>query len=151
LDEDCTLSGTLGYLLMQVTKAHHDRARQMLRPLGLYNGQEQILMHLQMQDGQSQTALAEKLCIQPATLTKSLNRMERSGLSQRLPHPFDRRITLVHITERGQELCSSLNNVWQNLDEETFNVLTDEEQDILRNFLERVRANLQDLKFERNS
>jgi MarR family transcriptional regulator, organic hydroperoxide resistance regulator len=151
LAEECLFIGTLGYLLMQVTKAHHDRARELLSPLGLYNGQEQILLHLQQQDGQSQTALAEKLCIQPATLTKSLNRMERSGLSQRLPHPVDHRITLVHITERGQELCSSINYVWQNLDAETFNVLTDEEQDILRSLLERVRANLQDLKFERNS
>jgi MarR family transcriptional regulator, organic hydroperoxide resistance regulator len=151
LAEECLFIGTLGYLLMQVTKAHHDRARELLSPLGLYNGQEQILLHLQQQDGQSQTALAEKLCIQPATLTKSLNRMERSGLSQRLPHPVDHRITLVHITEHGQELCSSINYVWQNLDAETFNILTDEEQDILRSLLERVRANLQDIKFERNS
>src|ERR1035437_9710149 len=89
----CAFIGTLGYLLMQVSKAHHDRARELLSPLGLYNGQEIILLLVQQEDGQSQTALAEKLCIQPATLTKSLNRMERSGLSQRLPHPDDRRIT----------------------------------------------------------
>jgi DNA-binding MarR family transcriptional regulator len=58
---------------------------------------------------------------------------------------------LVRITEHGQELCSSVNNVWQNLDKEIFNVLTDEEQDILRNLLERVRANLLDTEKERNS
>lgn len=136
---------------MQVTKAHHDRARDVLSPLGLYNGQEQILLHLKLEDGQSQTALAEKLCIQPATLTKSLNRMEKLGLSQRMPHPYDHRITQVYMTERGQELCSSLNEVWQNLDKETFKVLTAEEQDILRNLLEKVRSNLMDAKVERNT
>jgi MarR family transcriptional regulator, organic hydroperoxide resistance regulator len=143
--------GTLGYLLMQVSKAHHDRARQRLSPLGLYNGQEIILLYLQQEDGQSQTALAEKLCIQPATLTKSLDRMERSGLSQRKQNPDDRRITQVHITERGQELCSSINDVWQKLDIETFAVLTAEEQETLRYLLAKVRTNLLDLKFERNA
>jgi len=142
---------TLGYLLMQVTKAHHDRARELLSPLGLYNGQEQILLHIQHEDGQSQTALAEKLCIQPATLTKSLNRMEKSGLSKRLPSPIDRRITQVHMTERGQDLCSSVNVVWQNLDRETFKVLTAEEQDLLRYLLQKVRTNLLNFKIEGNS
>ena len=149
--EACAFIGTLGYLLMQVTKAHHDRARRLLSPLGLYNGQELILLHLQQQDGQSQTELAEKLCIQPATLTKSLNRIERSGLSQRLPHPDDRRITQVHITERGQELCASINEVWQNLDMETFSSLTAEEQDVLRLLLEKVRAHLLDISYERTT
>ena len=149
--EGCIFIGTLGHLLMQVSKAHHDRARELLSPLGLYNGQEIILLLLQQEDGQSQTALAEKLCIQPATLTKSLDRMERSGLSLRQQNPDDHRITQVHITERGQELCSSINEVWQKLDDETFAVLTAEEQETLRLILAKVRANLLDLKFERNA
>ena len=149
--EEWAITDTLGYLLIKVSKAHNNRARELLNPLGLYNGQEIILLLLQQEDGQSQTALAEKLYIQPATLTKSLDRMERSGLSQRRPHPDDRRITQVHITERGQELCSSINEVWQNLNMETFGVLTSEEQDNLRLLLEKVRTNLLDSKFERNS
>jgi DNA-binding MarR family transcriptional regulator len=136
------IAGTLGYLLLQVVKAHHDRTRALLAPFGLYAGQEILLMVLAEEEDPSQTALAGKLCIQPATLTKSLDRMEKAGLSYRQPDLQDRRMMRVHLTERGRALCPAIRAVWEQLEAETFGSLTAEEQMLFRCLLEKVNGNL---------
>jgi DNA-binding MarR family transcriptional regulator len=143
MSEADTFTSSLGYLLVQVIKAHHERERQLLAPLGLYNGQEILLLFLASRDGQSQTALAERLCIQPATLTRSLDRMERSGLSERRPDPGDRRSSQVYLTRQGRQLCPAVEALWRQLEAETFGVLTGEEQLALQTLLEKVKANLE--------
>ncbi len=147
--DEHAFSATLGFLLIQVIKAHHDRARTLLGELGLHVGQDLVLLSLRREDGLSQSALAEKLHIQPATLTRSLSRMERSGLSERRVDGRDRRVTRVYITEHGRALCPSVVEAWQQLETETFANLSAEEQDTLRLLLQKAKANLGGEQFHR--
>lgn len=52
--------------------------------------------------------LARLTVMKQPTLTRVLDRMEIRGDVKRLPHETDRRITLVAITDSGQELVSEL-------------------------------------------
>src|SRR5688572_28077655 len=101
----------LGYLMFQICRAHRNRAQELLSELGLYTGQEVLLMHLCEEDGQTQSALAEKLCIAHATLTKTLNRMEESGLVVRQSDPQDGRVMRVSISEQGRKLQEAIEAV----------------------------------------
>jgi len=49
--------------------------------------------------------ISDRTLISSATMTSTLDRLERQGLVQRLPNPEDRRSVLVTVTEQGQALC----------------------------------------------
>jgi DNA-binding MarR family transcriptional regulator len=50
------------------------------------------------------SAIAEALLVPSGTMTNRLDRLERQGLIERLPHPTDRRSMEVQLTARGREL-----------------------------------------------
>jgi len=136
------ITEALGYLMFQICRAHRNKAQELLSELGLYTGQEILLMHLWLEDGLTQTALAERLCIQRATLTKTLDRLEQAGLVARRPDDEDRRVTRVHITDKGQELRRSIERVWREVEAQSFGNLSLEEHNTLRRLLEKAYANL---------
>ncbi|MYW92767.1 MarR family transcriptional regulator [Amycolatopsis rubida] len=48
--------------------------------------------------------MGERLQLHPTSVTNIVDRLERDGLVKRVPHPTDRRTTLVEITEEGRAL-----------------------------------------------
>ena len=49
--------------------------------------------------------ISDRTLISSATMTSTLDRLERQGWIRRLPNPEDRRSVLVEVTEEGQALC----------------------------------------------
>lgn len=56
----------------------------------------------------SPAALSEALLVSSGTLTNRLDRLERKGLIERIPHPTDRRSVEVALTARGFELADGV-------------------------------------------
>jgi DNA-binding MarR family transcriptional regulator len=50
--------------------------------------------------------ISERTLISSATMTSTLDRLERHGWVRRLPNPDDRRSVLVEVTPAGRELCN---------------------------------------------
>lgn len=48
--------------------------------------------------------MGDRLQLHPTSVTNIVDRLETDGLVRRLPHPTDRRTTLVEITEAGRDL-----------------------------------------------
>jgi DNA-binding MarR family transcriptional regulator len=137
-----TFNEPLGYQLAQTCKAHRNKAGSLLAPIGLHTGQELILAHLGNEDGQTQSELVDVLCVQPATITKSLDRLEAAGLVRRRSDFEDGRVSRIHLTERGRSIQQQIEQVWQEMETISFGVLTDEERATLRRLLLKVRENL---------
>jgi len=129
---------TLGYQLVQLCKAHRNRAEALLNEIGLHTGQEMLLMHLWREDGCMQTDLVNKLCVQPATITKSLDRMEAAGFVQRRADADDRRASRVYLTDAGRALEKKVDAVWQELETLSFGALTRDEEETLRRLIAKV-------------
>ena len=129
---------TLGYQLVQLCKAHRNRAEALLNEFGLHTGQEMLLMHLWREDGCIQTDLVDKLCVQPATITKSLDRMEAAGFVQRRADADDRRASRVYLTDAGRALEKKVDAVWQELEALSFGALTRDEEETLRRLIAKV-------------
>lgn len=53
-------------------------------------------------------ALSDALLVSSGTLTSRLDRLERKGLIERVPHPTDRRSTEVALTRAGFELADGV-------------------------------------------
>ena len=49
--------------------------------------------------------ISERTLVSSATMTSTLDRLERQGLVRRVPNPEDRRSVLVEVTEAGRALC----------------------------------------------
>jgi MarR family transcriptional regulator, organic hydroperoxide resistance regulator len=133
---------TMDFLLANICHLHYTRAHQLLEALGLYRGQPPVLRALWEQEGLTQTELAGRLQITPATITRMLQRMEKSGFIQRKPDEDDQRITRVYLTEAGHLVQTKVEAVWETMEAETFAGLVPEERQILRRFLLQMRANL---------
>jgi len=133
---------TMDFLLANICHLHRTRARQLFDAIGLYRGQPLVLLALWEQEGFTQTELAERLKIAPATVTKMLQRMEKTGFIQRKPDVQDQRVSRVYLTKAGRAIQGDVEAVWKTMQAETFANFTPEERALLRRFLLQTRENL---------
>lgn len=134
---------TMDFLLANICHLHHMRARQLFEEIGLHRGQPQVLLALWEQEGLTQTELAGRLRIKPATVTKMLQRMEKAGLIQRQPDAQDQRVSRVYLTQAGRAVRRKVEAVWKTMETETFTSFTQAERASLRRFLLQILKNLQ--------
>ena len=71
---------------------------------GVHEGQQFILRCLWTQDGLTPGEIARRLGLATPTVTRAATRMEAVGLLRREPHPGDRRLVRLRLTERGRSL-----------------------------------------------
>lgn len=63
-----------------------------------------VLLHLAPDGRLPIRRTSERLMVHPASMTHTLDRLEGDGLVRRVPHPDDRRTTMVEITDAGRQL-----------------------------------------------
>jgi MarR family transcriptional regulator, organic hydroperoxide resistance regulator len=133
---------SLNYLFIQVAKAHRARTHELLSELGLYVGQEMILVSLWMQDGQTLSQLAERLEVQPPTITKMVQRMEVSGIVKREPSQEDSRVSHIFLTSKGKNLQTRIEKVWEQVEREFISELSKEEKLLFQKLLVKAKEGL---------
>jgi DNA-binding MarR family transcriptional regulator len=133
---------TIGALLVQICRAHRNKAQELLSQVDLYPGQEFLLLNLWPQDGLTHSEVAEHLCVQPATVTRMLDRLVKTGLVQRLTDAEDQRVSRVYLTEKGRQLVQPIEQIWDELEQISFANLNLEERLLLRRLLMQVYQNL---------
>jgi DNA-binding MarR family transcriptional regulator len=124
-------------------RAMAEAADAAYRRHGVRSGQQFILMALWDEDGQTPGELARRLGLATPTVTKATHRMETAGLVARRPHPTDRRLVRIHLTERGEALRQVFDAEMRKLSERALETFTDAERAQFVQFLDRLRANLQ--------
>ncbi|WP_328434901.1 MarR family winged helix-turn-helix transcriptional regulator [Streptomyces sp. NBC_00425] len=109
--------GPMSYAIFQLARAHRARAAAMLREMNLHPGQELLLMQLLDRDGQTQSELLESVGLDHSTVSKSLRRMQDAGLLVREPAEHDRRVMVVHLTDKGRAMREPIAAMWRALEE----------------------------------
>lgn len=112
------------------------------RHLGLTRSQGQVLVHLADNEGIQQGALAEKLGVEPITLTRIVDRLEEAGLIERLPYRPDRRVRLLRLAPAAHPLIDDIIAIGRVTCDEAMAGLADEDRDRLLDVLSRMKANL---------
>jgi DNA-binding MarR family transcriptional regulator len=138
----CAEPESLDHLLAQVCRLHYARAHALLEAIGLYRGQPPVLRALREQEGLTHTELAARLHVTPATITKMIQRMERTGFVVRRPDAEDQRVSRVYLTDAGRAIQSEMRRVMQAIEAETFAGFTLEERASIDRFLLQIRENL---------
>ena len=132
----------IGFQVLQVHKAHRQRAEAALNKLGIHTGQEMVLLQLWIEEGIPQSQLAASMEVEPPTATKMLQRMERAGLIERRADPEDARVSRVYLTARSRALEQPVLSVWKQLEAQTVAGLSLTEQILLHRLLIQVLTNL---------
>lgn len=136
------LQESVGVLLVNVCRAHRNRAAALLGTVGVYVGQEWILFRLLEKEGVTPSELAECCDVEVPTMSKALQRMEQSGVILRRQDGTDARISRIYLTDEGRALCHKVEALWLDLERQTVAGLSVEERLLLRRLLLQLRTNL---------
>jgi DNA-binding MarR family transcriptional regulator len=103
-------------LCLHLQRAARAVARQfdeVLRPLGLTNGQFSLLMSLNRPEPPSIGSVAALLAMDRTTLTANLKPLERRGLVEVATDAADRRSRLLILTQTGRALLVEAVPIWK--------------------------------------
>lgn len=139
----------IGVLFAHICKAQRNLAEAEFNKLGLHVGQELVLLSLMDEQSAVQSDLVTHLCVEPPTLTKMLQRMEKAGLVVRRQDDEDGRVSRVNATARGRALRQPILQVWENLEQRMLANMTVTEQMLLRRLLIQALTNLSTNQEER--
>ncbi|WP_035715452.1 MarR family winged helix-turn-helix transcriptional regulator [Azorhizobium doebereinerae] len=134
----------LGFVLFEVARLYRARTERAFEQagLGITSGEARTLVYVNQHPGLRQTALAEKMNVEPMTLVASLDRLEAHDLVRREPDPSDRRAKLVNLTPSAAPLMARITAVAAEARAETLQGLSDDQVAAFRATLEHLRANL---------
>lgn len=92
------------------------------------------------------SAIADHMLITRGGMTKALDALERLDLVKRLPHPSDRRMLLVEITDSGRRVMDELLLRLHTSEQSWLDVLTPEEQQLFIELMGKVQTRFQQLQ-----
>jgi DNA-binding MarR family transcriptional regulator len=125
-------------LCLHVQRAARSLARrfdEVLRPLGLTNGQFSLLMSLNRPEPAGMASVAALLAIDRTTLTAALKPLERRGLVKVVTDRADRRSRRLILTPEGEDLLASAVPVWEQTHREVEALIKNIDPDGLRKSL----------------
>ncbi|MCV3238349.1 MarR family winged helix-turn-helix transcriptional regulator [Mesorhizobium sp. ZC-5] len=109
---------------------------------GFYAGQDQIMLALDHEDGQTPGQLAGRLGVRPPTITKTINRLQVQGFLDKRASESDARQAHIFLTEKGLEAIKSIEKSVRKTEKQALKGLDKKDQKALSKLLSRVEANL---------
>ena len=131
-------------MLIQVDKTRRSLLQPCFARIGLAFGQghARILESLLTEDHITQKELAERCQVDVTTMSRSLDKLQKSGFLQRQPDPSSRRSFLVCLTETGRQEAQIVRNLLSYMDEQTWKDFQPEEIEQFCGYLKRILDNL---------
>lgn len=131
-----------GFLLYDAARLMRRNFDRRARSLGLSRAQWSVLAHLARREGVKQAELAETLDVQPITLARQIDRLERGGWVRRCADPVDRRVRRLYLSELAGPILAELRMLGRETRAEALQGLSREERQCLIQMLARIRDNL---------
>lgn len=131
-------------LIRTLALRHRGCAGTELASIGLFPGQETVLIVLDRFGPMTQRQLVDRLGIEPPTLSSIARKLESAGLVARTPSPCDGRATIVALTGRGRELLPDIRRIGRELAERTLAGMDDDTVELLMATMRQAIQNLDD-------
>lgn len=113
-----------------------------VRDLGLTAAQARLLLSLERNPSENQAFYAERLEVEPITLTRIVDRMEDAGWLERRSDPADRRARILHLTYKATQIVNELQGIVEIMFEEMLAGMASGERKTLAALLDRIGENL---------
>lgn len=132
---------SLPYLLSDSSRLLRRAFDARVRALGMTSPQARLLLVLHVTEGENQGYYAERLEVEPISLTRMIDRMEEAELIERRRDPADRRAWLLFLTERSRQVIDQVSACLAELEDEMLTGLDAAQRDALAQMLETIREN----------
>lgn len=130
---------------MLLYRAFHAQ-RKCLRPfmanIGLAPGQPKVLMYLKEHGGCMQKDVAEHCDIEPATVSRVMDTLEKNGLIVRRVLEENRRAGSLQITEKGLKMVEAWEGHCFQIENQMLRGFTEEETEQFKHYLSRAYKNM---------
>ena len=113
-----------------------------VRDLGLTAAQARLLLSLERNPSENQAFYAERLEVEPITLTRIVDRMEDAGWLERRSDPADRRARILHLTDKATQIVNELQGIVEIMFEEMLAGMASGERKTLAALFDRIGENL---------
>ncbi len=133
----------INLLIRSLALRHRGCAGTALARIGLFPGQETVLIVLDRFGPMTQRQLVDHLGIEPPTLSAVARKLELAGLVARTPSPCDARATIVDLTGKGRDLLPEIRRIGRNLAERTLAGMDDETVELLMTAIRQATRNLE--------
>ena len=111
---------------------------------GFYAGQDQIMLALDREDGQTPGNLAGRLGVRPPTITKTINRLQAQGFLEKRASSADARQAHIFLTDTGRDIIHAIEKSVKKTEKQALKGLDKKDQKALSKLLWRIEANLSD-------
>ena len=133
----------LGLTIGEVSRAWRYEINERLRPFGLNQSMQQVLMQLHRSPhGMMQRELARRLGIEDPTLVRLLDLLEREGWVKRLASGDDKRRKVCVLTEQAQGQIAVIEQVMRELRGVMMKGMSAAEVELALDIMQRMRDNL---------
>ena len=129
-------------MINQVARNARTALSRHLLDLGLYAGQDGVMLALDAQDGQTPGAIAVSLGVKAPTITKTIGRLTAQGFLRREGSPDDRRMMLVYLTDAGRDQIKNVRKSQRKTEKAAFSGLKKKEISELLRLLSMVDTNI---------
>ncbi len=113
-----------------------------LGELGVGASQSYTLLSLPQEGSLGMNELSEAMGLANSTTTRIVDQLVRKGLARRKTDDVDRRVVKVSLTPKGQELRRTLDQEQQDLFEQAFDKIPDEERPVIVRCLEQITSSI---------
>lgn len=136
------LRGPVSHAVFRVARVTRTVIANLLRPLGLYPGQELVMMYLWDQGPLRQADLVRLTSSDAATMTRMIQRLEHAGFVRRSPSPEDKRAHLIEATPASRGLRRQIEEIWSQIEEITVGDLNEQQRATVLRVVEGLETRL---------
>lgn len=136
--------GMIGPRITRVSKMLRCRFNEAANEVGLFSGQQHIILLLKLNRGLTVGQVAERIGVAPATVSVSIKRMEKAGFVEKKADEKDARITKLYLTEKGEDAPDHIKEKMDIQEKYITNGMTPEEIVLFSDLLDRAINNLKE-------
>lgn len=139
------LNQSFGFVIQDAVRLLRKNFDRRAESIGVTRSQWFVLMHLWRQDGMRQTDLADLLEVEPISVARMLDRLERDDWVERRNDPADRRTKRIFLTAKVKPFLERLRLLGLETQETALAGISREDQQRFMETLLRIRANVAEL------
>ena len=105
-----------------------------------------IILNIDIAEGTPSTQLGQSMGMEATSLSRSLNKLEDAGVTERKPDTKDKRKSVIHLTPLGMDWRDVAKKVVIEFNEEILSHFTKEEMDTFFNILKKINKIIDESK-----
>ncbi|MCD2174485.1 MarR family winged helix-turn-helix transcriptional regulator [Rhizobium sp. C4] len=144
---------SIGFLIAETARLQRSVFEKRIATAGfeLTPGEARALLNIGHRSGCRQNEIAEKMGVEPMTMSGYIDKLETLGLVERLPDPTDRRARNVVMTPKAEPILREIRGLAKDLLAEMLTEISENDREALDNALKAVKTSLLRLAADRDT